>query len=123
MLGTISEGTCRLNIYLTRPEASIRAFAAVGWGYGQVSDRKCLIVQEAGSKQFHVLGVIVPRYRVPKEDLDLVKRVRIVEQGLKPEDHREWNFFLDDVDESTRRAILNGPHVEPGALVSGDLHF
>ncbi|MCB1059887.1 MAG: hypothetical protein KDB65_06640 [Calditrichaeota bacterium] len=123
MLGKISENTCRLNIYLTRPEASIRSFSADGWGYGQVSDRKCLIIQESGSKTMHVLGILLPRHKVPKEDLDLVKRVRIVEQGLKPEDHREWNFYLDDIEDSMRRQILNGPHVEPGALVGGDLHF
>ncbi len=123
MLGRISENTCRLNIYLSRPEASIRAYAADGWGYGQVSDRKCLIIQESASKTVYVLGVILPRYRVPKEDLDLIKRVRIVEQGLKPEDHREWSFYLDDIDDHTRRMVLSVPYVEPGALVAGDLHY
>lgn len=123
MLGKISESTCRLNVYLQRPEASIRSFSADGWGYGQVSDRKCLIIQESASKTVHVLGVIVPRYRVPKEDLDLMKRVRIVEQGLKPEDHREWSFLIDDIDDGIRRQILNGPYVEPGALIGGDYHY
>lgn len=123
MLGKISENTCRLNVYLSRPEASIRSFSADGWGYGQVSDRKCLIIQESNSKSIHVLGIIVPRHRVPKEDLDLMKRVRIVEQGLKAEDHREWSFLIDDVDDTMRRKILSGPHVEPGALIGGDLHY
>ena len=123
MLGRISDKTCRLNVYLARPEASIRAFAADGWGYGQASDRKCLIVKESGSGTIHVLGVIVPRAKVPREDLDLMKRVRIVEEGLKPEDRAEWSFIIDDIDDQTKRQILAGPFVEPQALVGTDLQL
>lgn len=123
MLGKISEKTCRLNVYLARPEASIRAYSADAWGYGQASDRKCLIVQESGSKTVHVLGVIVPRAKVPREDLDLMKKVRIVEEGLNPGDRGEWSFLIDDVDDQTRRQVLSGPFVEPGALVGGELNL
>ena len=123
MLGKFSESTCRLNFYLHRPDASSLAYSADAWGYGQISELKCLVIRETSSQQMRVLGAIIPRDRIPREDLGLMIRVHIVEEGLNPPDRKEWRFMIDEVDEPVMLQILEGPLIEPARLVGDDLHL
>lgn len=123
MLGKVSESSCRLNFYLHRPDAPTRTYSAESWGYGQVTDRKCLVIREARSQKMIVLGSIVKRDRIHKEDVGMMTRLRVVEEGLNPVDRYEYFFLLDEVEEPVRLQILEGPLIEPARLVGDDLHL
>lgn len=123
MLGKVYETTCRLNVYVTEPAKRTRTLAAEGWGFGQVSGRKCLVARDSVSSGLQVLGEVRQRTTIPKEDVGLMVRVRIVEEGLSPADRGEWTFYVDPVDDQTRHHILHGPLIEPGPLVGEGLHL
>ncbi|MBI5060272.1 hypothetical protein HZB60_10895 [candidate division KSB1 bacterium] len=123
MLGKVFETTCRLNIYLTDPGKRTKAVVAEAWGFGQVSGRKCLVARDGNSGGLQVLGEVRTRSSIPREDMGLMARVRIVEEGLAAADRGEWMFFIEPVDEQTRNHILHGPLIEPGPLVGEGLHL
>jgi hypothetical protein len=70
-----------------------------------------------------VLGEVRNRASIPREDLGLMLRVRIVEEGLNAADRGEWVFFIESVDDRTRNTVLHGPLIEPGPLVGEGLHL
>lgn len=123
MLGKFSETTCRLNVYLTRPGGSTRSLSVEAWGFGQISGRKCLVVRDATTRGLQVLGEVRHRSSIPKEDIGLMSKARLVEEGLDAADRTEWTFLVDEIDEKTKRDILHGPLIEPGPLVGEGLHL
>ena len=123
MLGKISDRTCRLNFYLHRPDLTCRTFSADAWGYGQHNERKCLVIHDTAIQKNRVLGAIIPRSSIPKEDMDLMSKVHIVEEGLIPSEANEWRFILEPLDEATCQKILGGPLIEPARLVGSDLYL
>ncbi len=123
MLGKVHETTCRLNVYLVRPAGGTRSLPIEAWGFGQISGRKCLVVQDAVTRSLLVLGEVRHRSSIPKEDMGLMARARMVEEGLDAADRAEWIFLVDEIDEKIKREILHGPLIEPGALVGEGLHL
>lgn len=124
MLGKVNESACRLNIYFFRPKQSTRAYSAIGWGFGQLSGRKYIVFRESLHMPSKVLGAVLRRSKIPKEDISLTARVRIVEEGVATTHRSEWIFYVDtDINEDTRQRILNGPLIEPGRLVGDSLHL
>jgi hypothetical protein len=123
MLGKILETTSRLTVYVYGPENKYRSIKADAWGFGQVSEKKCMVVREAMSQQLHVLGFIRQRSLIPREDLALMMRTHVVEEGENPVARNEWRFWLDEADEQTRNQVLRGPLIEPAPLIGGELHL
>ena len=123
MLGKVSEATCRLNVYMFHSGQSTKSFSSDGWGYGQVTGRKCLVARDAGSRKVHVLGMIRRRETVPHEDLALMTRARVVEEAVTASGRFVYEFLLEDVDDDTKRRVLLGPIVEPNALVGDGIRL
>ena len=117
MLGKVLEATVRLNIYVHGMDGHTRAYSADAWGFSQSHGKKCLVLRDARSLAMHVIGNVRRRSQIPHEDLPLMARVRIVEESVTSAGRYEWEFFLEEVDEQTRRDVLNGPLIEPGSIV------
>jgi len=123
MLGKISERTCRLNFYVHKPSGAVRTYTAEAWGYGQYGKHKCLVIRDTAMQGLRVLGAIISRASVPREDRDLMMRCRVVEEGLGASERHEWKFIIDEVDEATKAKVLGGPLIEPARLVGESLHL
>jgi hypothetical protein len=123
MLGKISDRTCRLNFYVHRPDGTCRTYSADSWGYGTHNGRKCLVINDTSIQKKRVLGAIIPRTSVPREDRDLMLNVHIVEEGLIPSDRHEWRFIMEPLEEVACLKILGGPLIEPARLVGDDLYL
>ncbi|MBU0692719.1 hypothetical protein KKC97_12080 [bacterium] len=123
MIGKISDRTCRLNFYVHKPDGTCRTYSADAWGYGQLNEKKCLVIRDTAIQKMRVLGAILPKTHVPKEDRDLVQRVHIVEEGLMPSECHEYRFMIEPIDDIAAIKILNGPLIEPARLVGDDLYI
>jgi hypothetical protein len=123
LLGKVLEATVRLNVYVHRPGGHTKAITADGWGFSQVSGHKCLVVRDARSQVVHVLGNVVRRGQIPAEDLALMMRVRVVEESVTSSGRSEWQFYIEEVDETTRHAVMRGPIIEPGSVVGGGIRL
>jgi hypothetical protein len=117
MLGKVLEATVRLNIYVHYPDGHTRAFSAEAWGFSQAHGRKCLVLRDARSQIVHVLGNVKRRSQIPQEDLPLMARVRVVEESVTSSGRYEWEFYLEEIDDQTKRDVLNGPLIEPASIV------
>jgi hypothetical protein len=122
-LGKVLELSCRLNVYVRHPDGHVKAITADGWGFSQVTGRKCLIVRDNHSKMVHVLGHVVRRGMVPPEELATLNRVKVVEESITSSGRSEWDFFVEEVNEETRGRILRGPIVEPSSIVGGGIRL
>jgi hypothetical protein len=123
MLGKVSEATCRLNVYLHRPDGHTKSINADAWGYGQVSGKKVLVVRDRHSQMKHVLGAIIPKSQITREEMAKFMRCRVVEEGVASSDRQEFNFILEEVDEFTRQKVNLGPIIEPNSLVGNSLRL
>ena len=123
MLGKVSEATCRLNVYLHKPDGHTRSITADAWGFGQTSGRKCLVVRDRHSQVKHVLGAVVPKSAINKEDMPMLMRCRVVEEGVASTDRQEFSFVLEEVDDFTRQQVAQGPIIEPGSVVGHSLRL
>jgi hypothetical protein len=123
MLGKVSEATCRLNIYVHKPDGHTKSYTADAWGFGQISGKKCLVVRDLHSQVKHVLGAIMPRSSMAREDIALMMRARVVEEGVVSTHRQEFTFILDEVDEFTRNKVVQGPLIEPARLVGQEFRL
>jgi hypothetical protein len=117
MLGKVLEATVRLNIYVHRTDGHTHAYSCDSWGFSQVHGKKCLVLKDVHSGAIVVVGNVRRRSQIPHEDLPLMGRVRIVEESVTSSGRYEWEFFLEEVDDQTKRDVLRGPLVEPGSIV------
>jgi hypothetical protein len=122
-LGKVLELSCRLNVYVRQPGGHVKAIVADGWGFSQVTGRKCLIVRDNHSKLVHVLGHVVRRGMVTPEELALLNRVKVVEESITSSGRSEWDFYIEEVDDETKGRIMRGPIVEPGSVVDGGVRL
>jgi hypothetical protein len=122
-LGRVLELSCRLNAYVRQPGGHVKAISSDGWGFSQVSGRKCLLVRDAQSKVIHVLGHVVRRGAVSPEELAMLSRVKVVEESITSSGRSEWDFYVEEVDEETKARILHNPIVEPSAIVGGGIRL
>jgi len=123
MLGKVLEATVRLNVYVHQPGGHTKSITADGWGFSQITGRKCLVVRDARSQVVHVLGNVVRRGQIPSEDLALMARCRVVEESVTSSGRSEWQFFLEEVDDTTKHAVLRGPIIEPASIVGGGMRL
>ena len=117
MLGKVLEATVRLNIYVHKGDGHTHAYSAESWGFSQAHGKKCLVLKDARTGVVHVLGNVRRRSQIPHEDIPLMGRVRIVEESVTSSGRYEWEFFLEEVDDQTKHDVLNGPLIEPSAVV------
>lgn len=122
-LSKVLELSCRLNVYVRQPGGHVKAITADGWGFSQVTGRKCLVVRDNHSKVVHVLGHVVRRGAVTPEELALLNRVKVVEESITSSGRSEWDFFIEEVDDETKGRILHGPIVEPSSIVGGSIRL
>jgi hypothetical protein len=123
MLGKVLEAACRLNVYIRRTGGHTHAISADGWGFSQMTGGRILVVRDARSRVIHVVGKVVRRGQVPKEDLDLLLRVRVVEESVTSSGRSEWEFLIQEVDEETQHQVLRSPIIEPGSLIGDGLRL
>jgi hypothetical protein len=123
VLGKVLEASVRLNAYIHYPDSHTKAITADAWGFSQISGKKCLVVRDARSQTVHVLGNVIRRGQIPAEDLKLMMRVKIVEESVTSSGRSEWQFFIEEVDEETKHAVLRGPIIEPGSIVGGGIRL
>jgi hypothetical protein len=122
-LGRVLELSCRLNVYIRQPGGHVKAMSADGWGFSQITGRKCLIARDGHSKVVHVLGHVVRRGMVTPEELALLNRVKVVEESITSSGRSEWDFFIEEVDDETKGRILRGPIIEPSSMVDGGVRL
>jgi hypothetical protein len=122
-LSRVLELSCRLNVYIRHPGGHVKAMSADGWGFSDITGRKCLIARDAHSMVVHVLGHVVRRGAVTPEELALLNRVKVVEESITSSGRSEWDFFIEEVDEDTASRVLRGPIVEPSAVVGGGVRL
>jgi hypothetical protein len=123
MLSKVLEATVRLNVYVHHPGGHTKSITADGWGFSQITGRKCLVVRDARSQVVHVLGHVVRRGQIPSEDLALMARCRVVEESVTSSGRSEWQFYLEEVDDTTKHAVLRGPIIEPASVVGGGIRL
>ncbi|MBU0507806.1 hypothetical protein KKH27_03070 [bacterium] len=123
MLGKVLEATVRLNVYLRESDGHVRSITADAWGFSQVTGRKVLVVRDLRSQVVHVLGHVVRRSEIPQEDLPLMMRARVVEESVTSSGRSEWEFYLEEVDLTTKHAVLRGPLIEPASIVGGGIRL
>jgi hypothetical protein len=122
-LGKVLELSCRLNVYIRQPGGHVKALVADGWGFSQITGRKCLIVRDNHSKVVHVLGHVVRRGMVTPEEFALLNRVKVVEESITSSGRSEWDFYIEEVDDETKGRIMRGPIIEPGSMVDGGVRL
>jgi len=122
-LGRVLELSCRLNIYIRQPGGHVKAMSADGWGFSQMTGRKCLVARDAHSMVVHVIGHVVRRGMVTPEELALLDRVKVVEESITSSGRSEWDFFIEEVDDETKARVLRGPIIEPSAEVGGGVRL
>ncbi|MFZ5432311.1 MAG: hypothetical protein ACOZB3_00910 [Calditrichota bacterium] len=122
-LGRVLEATVRLNVYLRQPDGHVKSITADGWGFSQITGDKILIVRDLRSQVVHVLGRVRRRTQIPSEDLRLMMRARVVEESITSSGRSEWEFYLEEIDEQTKHAVMRGPIIEPGSVVGGGIRL
>jgi hypothetical protein len=122
-LGRVLELSCRLNVYIRQPGGHVKAMSADGWGFSQVTGRRCLVVQDAHSMAIHVLGHVVRRGAVTPEELALLNRVKVVEESITSSGRSEWEFYIEEVDDDTKSRVLRNPIIEPSSVVGGGIRL
>ena len=122
-LGKVLEATVRLNVYVRQPGGHVKSITADAWGFSQVTGSKILIVRDLRSQVVHVLGRVRRRTQIPQEDLPLMMRARVVEESVTSSGRSEWEFYLEEVDDTTKHAVLRGPIIEPASVVGGGIRL
>ena len=122
-LGRVLELGCRLNVYIRQPGGHVKAMSADGWGFSQITGRKCLVARDAHSMVVHVLGHVVRRSSVTAEELALLNRVKVVEESITSSGRSEWDFYIEEVDEETAGRVLHSAIIEPSSVVGGGIRL
>lgn len=123
MLGKVLEASVRLNVYVRQKEKATKSITADAWGFSQITGHKIILVRDARSQVVHILGRVMRKSQVPQEDLDLMMRVRVVEESITSSGRSEWEFLVAEVDETTKAAVLRGPLIEPGSIVGPSIRL